>query len=131
MNRRQLLLSGAALIGCKGATPSDSDTDVPPPSPAPARAPSPDPVEPAGDVDLAAFPWGVLVGDPFGGACEVAVRTTETSVELVLYGHDGTDWSEAQRTTVAVDGPSARHTFSGLDDGAVYCLVALGSAGRS
>lgn len=130
MNRRQLLLSGAALIGCKGATPTDSDTDLPPPTPAPERDPSPDRLVPAEAIDLVAFPWGVLVGDPVAGSCEVRVRTTEGSIELALFLHDG-DWTEVDRQTLVVDGPSAAHRFTGLVEGAAYCIVAFGGTGRS
>ena len=95
MDRRQLLLGAAALIGCKG-TPSPSDTDAEPPVPAPDREPSPPALGPAGEPDLHVFPWGVYVGDPTVDGVEVRVRCTEAAFELVVYAWDG-GWTESQR----------------------------------
>lgn len=132
MNRRQLLLSGAALIGCKGRTDTDTDpATAEPPTPAPAREPSPPPYQPAETVDEVAFPWGVLVGDPFGGGAEIRVRTPEPSVSVALYAHDGSAWSEVDRVSVDAHDGAAAHRFEGLDAGVAYCAVAYAHGARS
>lgn len=130
MDRRQLLLSGAAaLIGCK-APPSPSDTDGEPPTPADPREPSPPPHEPAGEPDLTVFPLGVLVGDPTVDAAEVRVRSTLADFELVVFGwNEG--WTEVQRVPVTTGSVTASARITGLEAGQPYCVHAEAGSARS
>ncbi len=126
IDRRQLLLGGAALAGCPVPAPPTA-----PPTPAPRREPSPAPPEPGETLDTELFPWGVVVGEVRAASALVRVRLVgQERCTLVLQRWEGR-WVEVGRPEIVRQGFTCPHVFSDLEPDTVYAIHALRGPRRS
>jgi alkaline phosphatase D len=132
-DRRRFLLGTLAslampLAGCKSDDTDDTDGAA---TPAPDRAPEPEAWVPPGQIDRAAFPFPVQVGDVSDHGAIVALRTEEAAATatVLVAGTDG--WTEVQPASTAA--PSAgrlEHTLDGLLPDTAYTVAFSTADGR-
>ena len=132
--RRDFVAGMTAVLGVGCAPDSDpkpggDPEPEAPPDPAPDRPPEPGPWAPPGELDEAAFGWGVLVGDVQADSALVSVHTTEPSCRMILVKGQDDTWVDVEEVAPEVAAGTATWAVVGLEADTVYRVVCTSDDG--
>lgn len=128
INRRDLLVGGAALAAsCTSQQPASN-----PPQPSPDRDPTPAAPSPNGEPDTDRFPWGVVVAEVTAGSALVRVRAVDVdALTLVVQRHDGEEWVNHRTHELVREGSTHPAVLTDLVPDTPYAVWAVaGSRSR-
>ena len=124
------LLAVACGRSDKGSPADSGGDDTGAGSVTPVRDAEPAPWSPEGTEDTDAFPYGVQVGDAADSSAVVSVRTSETTVTMILVMAQDGAWQEVERRTdLPVEAGGAVVVLEGLAADTAWSVVFLAEDG--